>query len=120
MSDAQRGQALAGRRHPQRGPRRSRTPARRHRRCVHRELPARHGLAYADIRTAKPDIVYCSLSGYGQQGSWAGRGAHDHVVRALTCMMMIMMSNDSEDAPPTKVGFPLVDVDVGMLGALSV
>lgn len=79
---------------------------------------ARHGLAYADIRAAKPDIVYCSLSGYGQQGSWAGRGAYDHVVQALTGLMM--MSGDSEDAPPTKVGFPLVDVAVGMLGALSV
>ncbi|RYF75573.1 MAG: CoA transferase [Comamonadaceae bacterium] len=79
---------------------------------------ARRGLAYDDIRAVRPNVIYCSLSGYGQQGDWAGRGAYDHVVQALTGMMM--MSGDSEDAPPAKVGFPVVDVAVGMLGALSI
>ena len=79
---------------------------------------ARHGLDYAAIRDVKPDIVYCSISGYGQRGEWAGRGAYDHVVQALTGMMM--MSGDSPDAPPLKVGFPVIDVAVGMLGALSI
>lgn len=79
---------------------------------------ARHGLDYAAIQAVKPDIVYCSISGYGQQGEWAQRGAYDHVVQALTGMMM--MSGDSTDGSPIKVGFPVIDVAVGMLGALSV
>ena len=79
---------------------------------------AKHGLDYAAIQAIKPDIVYCSISGYGQQGEWARRGAYDHVVQALTGMMM--MSGDSEDAPPIKVGFPVIDVAMGMLGALSI
>ncbi len=79
---------------------------------------ARLGLGWDDIRAVKPDIVYCSLSGYGQEGEWASRGAYDHVIQALTGMMM--MSGDSEDAPPVKVGFPVIDVAVGMLGALSI
>ena len=79
---------------------------------------AKYGLDYESIRAVKPDIVYCSISGYGQQGDWAGRGAYDHVVQALTGMMM--MSGDSADAPPLKVGFPVIDVAVGMLGALSI
>ena len=79
---------------------------------------AKHGLDYAAIQAIKPDIVYCSISGYGQQGEWARRGAYDHVVQALTGMMM--MSGDSGDAAPIKVGFPVIDVAVGMLGALSI
>lgn len=79
---------------------------------------ARHGLGYEDIRALRPDVVYCSISGFGQQGGWAQRGAYDHVVQALTGMMM--MAGGDEDAPPVKVGFPVIDVAVGMLGALSV
>src|SRR5690606_36754666 len=40
---------------------------------------ARYGLDYASIRRVRPDIVYCSISGFGQQGAWAQRGAYDHV-----------------------------------------
>ena len=79
---------------------------------------AKYGLDYASIQAIKPDIVYCSISGYGQQGDWSGRGAYDHVVQALTGMMM--MSGEGADQPPVKVGFPVIDVAVGMLGALSV
>ncbi|MBU2287298.1 MAG: CoA transferase, partial [Gammaproteobacteria bacterium] len=79
---------------------------------------AKYGLGYDDVRAIKPDIVYCSISGYGQEGEWSRRGAYDHVVQALTGMMM--MSGDSEDAPPLKVGFPVIDVAVGMLGALAI
>ncbi|MFD1711844.1 CoA transferase [Ottowia sp. GY511] len=78
----------------------------------------RHGLDYDAIRAVKPNILYCSISGYGQAGDWAGRGAYDHVVQALTGMMM--MNGDSPEAPPMKVGFPVIDVAVGMLGALSI
>ncbi|HBP28994.1 MAG TPA: CoA transferase [Advenella kashmirensis] len=79
---------------------------------------ARYGLDYASIRRVRPDIVYCSISGFGQHGAWAQRGAYDHVVQALTGMMM--MSGEGEDAPPIKVGFPVIDVAVGVLAALSI
>lgn len=78
----------------------------------------RYGLDYAAIREVKPDIVYCSISGYGQEGEWARRGAYDHVVQALTGMMM--MQGDPGQQAPMKVGFPVVDVAAGLLSALSV
>lgn len=78
----------------------------------------KYGLDYEAIRSIRPDIVYCSISGYGQQGVWSHRGAYDHVVQALTGMMM--MSGEAPDAPPLKVGFPVIDVAVGMLGALAI
>jgi crotonobetainyl-CoA:carnitine CoA-transferase CaiB-like acyl-CoA transferase len=79
---------------------------------------ARRGLDEASLRAANPSLVYCSISGYGQQGAWAQRGAYDHVVQALTGMMM--MSGDDPEGPPIKVGFPVIDVAVGMLSALAI
>lgn len=79
---------------------------------------ARYGLDYASIKAVRPDIVYCSISGYGQEGEWSERGAYDHVIQALTGMMM--MSGDGTQDAPIKVGFPVVDVAVGMLAALSI
>ena len=78
----------------------------------------RYGLDYERIRKLKPDIIYCSISGYGQKGEWASRGAYDHVIQALTGMMM--MAGERPDDPPLKVGFPVVDVAVGMLSALAI
>lgn len=79
---------------------------------------ARYGLGETDIRAVRSDIIYCSISGYGQEGPWSGRGAYDHVIQALSGMMM--MGGEGADAPPQKVGFPVIDVAVGMLGAMSV
>ena len=77
----------------------------------------RRGLGFADIAGVKPDIVYCSISGFGQHGTWSTRGAYDHVIQALTGMMM--MSGSSEQAPPTKVGFPVIDITTGIIAALA-
>lgn len=79
---------------------------------------ARYGLDFDSIRKVRPAIVYCSISGYGQEGDYASRGAYDNVVQALTGMMM--MSGDKQESPPIKVGFPVVDVGAGMLAALAV
>lgn len=79
---------------------------------------ARRGLDYEALRKIKPDLIYCSISGYGQQGEWSTRGGYDHVMQAVTGMMM--MSGEAADPRPVKVGFPVIDVAVGMLGALSI
>ena len=78
----------------------------------------RRGLDYESIRKINPAVVYCSISGYGQNGEWSQRGAYDHVIQALTGMMM--MSGDAGAEGPVKVGFPVVDVAVGLLGALAI
>lgn len=78
----------------------------------------KYGLDYASVAALKSDIVYCSISGYGQEGEWAGRGAYDHVMQALTGMMLV--TGNGKDDPPVKVGFPVIDVAVGMLSALAI
>jgi crotonobetainyl-CoA:carnitine CoA-transferase CaiB-like acyl-CoA transferase len=78
----------------------------------------KYGLDYESIKKINPQIVYCSISGYGQQGNWSTRGGYDQVIQALSGMMM--MSGPEHDTNPIKVGFPVIDVAVGMLGALSI
>ncbi|MBX3608754.1 MAG: CoA transferase [Hydrogenophaga sp.] len=79
---------------------------------------ARYGLGEASLREINPSLVYCSISGYGQQGEWSQRGAYDHVIQALTGMMM--MSGDDPDGPPVKVGFPVIDVAAGVLASMAI
>ncbi len=77
----------------------------------------RLGLGYEAVRAVNPRIIYLSISGYGQSGAWSRFGAYDQVIQALTGMMMV---NGEEDGPPTKVGFPVIDIATGMMGAMSV
>lgn len=76
------------------------------------------GLGYEAVKAINPNIVYCSISGYGQKGAWSGRGGYDHVIQGLTGMMM--RNGTPLDGAPVKVGFPVIDVATGMLGAMSI
>lgn len=78
----------------------------------------KYGLDYESIKKINPKIIYCSISGYGQEGKWSNRGGYDQVIQALTGMMM--MSGPENEINPTKVGFPVIDIATGMLGALSI
>ncbi|OLL32075.1 CoA transferase [Burkholderia sp. SRS-W-2-2016] len=78
----------------------------------------KYGLGFDEIKKINPDVIYCSISGFGQNSKWSKRGAYDHVIQALTGMMM--MSGDSPECPPAKVGFPVVDMATGMIAALAI
>jgi len=79
---------------------------------------AKYGLDYESLSRIRPDLIYCSISGYGQEGEWSSRGGYDSVIQALTGMAMV--SGDPDDDRPMKVGFPVVDIATGMLGAISI
>lgn len=78
----------------------------------------RLGLGPEDIRAVRPDVIYCSISGWGQTGENAGRGAYDHVVQAATGMMM--MQGGGDDLEPMKVGFPVIDIATGISAAEAI
>jgi crotonobetainyl-CoA:carnitine CoA-transferase CaiB-like acyl-CoA transferase len=80
-------------------------------------VAGRLGLGYDAVRAVRPDIVYASISGYGQEGGWSPRGAYDHVVQAMTGMMSLQ---GEADDPPIKVGFPVIDAAAGMMAAQAV
>jgi crotonobetainyl-CoA:carnitine CoA-transferase CaiB-like acyl-CoA transferase len=71
---------------------------------------ARLGVDYAACRAVKPEIVYCSISGYGQTGPDAALKAYDTMVQAAAGLMSI---TGDPDGPPMKAGSPLADTVAG-------
>jgi crotonobetainyl-CoA:carnitine CoA-transferase CaiB-like acyl-CoA transferase len=78
----------------------------------------RLGLGPVDIRAMRPDIIYCSISGWGHGGPNSTRGAYDHVIQAATGMMALQ--GVSADDPPVKVGFPVIDIATGISAAEAI
>ncbi|HVY64682.1 MAG TPA: CoA transferase [Gammaproteobacteria bacterium] len=78
---------------------------------------ARLGLDYATVRASNPRIVYCSVSGYGQSGPRRDWPAIDNIVQATSGMMSL---GGNPDAPPTRVGFPVVDTLTGQTAAFAI
>ena len=72
------------------------------------------GLGYDDVRTVRPDVIYCSITGFGRAGGAALPG-YDLLVQAVGGLMSV---TGTEPGDPTKVGVALVDVLAG-LHALS-
>jgi crotonobetainyl-CoA:carnitine CoA-transferase CaiB-like acyl-CoA transferase len=77
----------------------------------------RLGLDYAAVQQLKSDIVYCSVSGYGQSGPRRDWPAIDNIVQATSGMMSL---GGDPDGPPTRVGFPVVDTLTGQTAALAI
>lgn len=75
------------------------------------------GLSYEDIKAVKPDIVYASISGFGQTGAQSKRPAYDTVIQALSGLMS---STGFPDGSPTRVGESIADVSAGVFAAFGV
>ncbi len=78
---------------------------------------ARLGLGYDNLRAIKPDLVYCSISGFGQDGPGHRRPAYDLVVQGMSGMMSL---TGEADGPPTKMGVPIADMTTGMFAAFAI
>ncbi len=77
----------------------------------------RLGFGYERVSQEKPDIVYCSLSGYGTDGPYRKRAGQDLLSQAMSGLAMI---NGRNNDPPTLVGSAVVDQHAAVLGALGV
>jgi len=77
----------------------------------------RAGLGYSDLSKANPALVYLSISGYGQTGPYAEKGAFDVTVQALSGVMSV---TGEDEGPPVKCGVPVGDFCAGLYGAFTV
>jgi len=76
---------------------------------------ARYGLAYSDLRTVNPRLVYCSISAFGQDGSRKDEPGYDAMIQAMGGLMSITGVPDGEPgAGPQKVGVAVADLMAGM------
>lgn len=77
---------------------------------------AQWGVGYSDCRAVKSDIVYVSVSGYGQYGPWSNRPGYDPAALAVSGWMSL---NGTVDGPPNKAPTFLADDLAGLHGALG-
>jgi len=75
------------------------------------------GFGYDDIRAVKPDIIYCSISGYGQSGPDSKRGAYDAAIQASAGMMA--GTGHAETGPVRATAFP-IDISTGITAAFAI
>lgn len=78
---------------------------------------ARLGFGHEAVKAYNPDIIYCSVSGYGQGGPQRDWPAIDNIVQATSGMMML---SGEEGDDPVRIGFPIVDTLTGQTAALAI
>src|SRR5512145_3353583 len=77
----------------------------------------RLGLNYTALKTLKPDLVYCAISGFGQDGPLKDNPAYDQIVQGLSGVMSV--TGDPSTAP-LRVGFPVADTIGGITAAFAI
>ncbi|MEY8841512.1 CaiB/BaiF CoA transferase family protein, partial [Cribrihabitans sp. XS_ASV171] len=80
-------------------------------------VAARLGIAYDDLRAVKPDLIYCSISGFGQAGPLSARPSYDVIAQAMSGLMSI---TGAADGPPMLVGDAVGDVSAGIFAAFGI
>jgi crotonobetainyl-CoA:carnitine CoA-transferase CaiB-like acyl-CoA transferase len=74
-------------------------------------------LGYADLKKLKPSLIYCAISGFGQDGPLKDNPAYDQIVQGLSGVMSV--TGDKTSAP-LRVGFPIADTIGGLTAAFAV
>lgn len=78
---------------------------------------ARLGLSYEQLREANPRLVYCAITGFGQQGPLRDAPAYDQIIQGLSGMMSV--TGDAESAP-LRAGYPVADTISGIMAAFAI
>lgn len=77
----------------------------------------RLGVGYDALKEVRPDLIYCAISGFGQDGPWVHRPVYDQIIQGASGVMSI--TGDAESAP-LRVGYPIADTVGGMTAAFAV
>ena len=81
----------------------------------------KYGLDYESLRREKPDLIYCSITGFGQDGPYAQRAGYDFIVQGMGGFMSI--TGERDDLPgggPQKAGIAISDLMTGMYATVAV
>ncbi|SFN65554.1 CaiB/BaiF CoA transferase family protein [Dokdonella immobilis] len=78
---------------------------------------ARFGLDHASLAAINPRLVYCSVTGFGQDGPYAHRAGYDAMIQAMGGLMSI---TGETDGPPQKVGVAIGDLCAGLYGVIAI
>ncbi|MDE2428640.1 MAG: CoA transferase [Burkholderiales bacterium] len=81
----------------------------------------KYGLDYDSLKLVKPDLVYCSITGFGQDGPYAHRAGYDFIVQGMGGFMSL--TGERDDLPgggPQKAGVAIADLMTGMYATIAV
>ncbi|WP_312935703.1 CaiB/BaiF CoA transferase family protein, partial [Stutzerimonas nitrititolerans] len=82
---------------------------------------AAYGLDYASLKAINPRLIYCSITGFGQDGPYASRAGYDFMIQGLGGLMSLTGRSDAEEgAGPVKVGVALTDILTGLYATVGV
>jgi crotonobetainyl-CoA:carnitine CoA-transferase CaiB-like acyl-CoA transferase len=77
----------------------------------------RLGLGYEELLNENPRLVYCAISGFGQDGPLRDRPAYDQIIQGMSGVMSI---TGAPDTAPYRVGYPVADTVGGLTAAFAV
>ncbi|RUV39708.1 MAG: CoA transferase [Mesorhizobium sp.] len=77
----------------------------------------RLGLGYEALKTVRPGLVYCAISGFGQTGPMRDNPAYDQIIQGLSGIMSI---TGTPETAPLRVGYPVADTLGGLVGAFAI
>ncbi|MDX1560399.1 MAG: CaiB/BaiF CoA-transferase family protein [Marinobacter sp.] len=81
----------------------------------------RYGLDYDSLKLINPKLIYCSITGFGQDGPYANRPGYDFLIQSMGGLMSITGQPDGEPgAGPMKVGVALTDILTGLYATIGV
>lgn len=78
---------------------------------------AKYGLDYASLKAVKPDLIYCSITGFGQTGPEKDKGGYDFLIQGMSGLMSV---TGDVDGHPLKVGIPVSDLTTGLYATISI
>lgn len=82
---------------------------------------AQYGLDYEALKEVNSRLIYCSITGFGQDGPYASRAGYDFLIQGMGGLMSLTGRADgTEGAGPVKVGVALTDVMTGLYAAVGV
>ena len=81
----------------------------------------KYGLDYDGLNAVNPRLIYCSITGFGQDGPRRDQAAYDFMIQGMCGLMSVTGEADGKPGGgPQKVGIPIVDIMTGMYGAIAV
>lgn len=78
---------------------------------------AKYGLDFATLAARNPRLVYCSVTGFGQDGPHAGRAGYDAMIQATSGIMDLTGNPDGE---PQKIGVAFMDIMTALYGVIAI
>ncbi|WP_103332106.1 CaiB/BaiF CoA transferase family protein [Pseudotabrizicola formosa] len=78
---------------------------------------SKYGLDYASLQEVNPRLVYCSITGFGQDGPYAHRAGYDFIIQGMAGLMSVTGDSNGQ---PQKVGVAVTDIFTGVYAATAI